>query len=147
MSIIETKIKEMDNIVSGDDLVGMWNAFIEKDEEMQKLAKRIGKDFYDKFFHIRDNTVDQIGEICGNDYKKFVSEILDDYENSGYAHWQVDDDWLVYEGGGRWHTEEQACSMIGHILESETLEEFGNLEITAEEIADRFIKYLEENID
>lgn len=147
MSIIEKKVEKMADIVSGNDLVGMWNAFIEKDDEMQKLKERIGADFYDKFFHIRDNVVEQIGEICGNDYKKFVSEILDDYENSGYAHWQVDDDWLVYEGGGRWHTEPYADNMIGHILESETLEEFGNLEITAEEIADRFIKYLEENID
>ena len=85
MSIIEKKVEKMADIVSGNDLVGMWNAFIEKDDEMQKLKERIGADFYDKFFHIRDNVVEQIGEICGNDYKKFVSEILDDYENSGYV--------------------------------------------------------------
>ena len=140
---IEKKINIMADLVGGgDDLAGMWNAFIKEDEEMKKLAERIGTDFADKFLHIRDNVVEQIGEVCGGDYKQFLTDILQDYENTGYPHWCVEDDWVIYEGSGIWHSEECADGMIGYILGSEALDD---AEITSEEIADRFIKYIKVN--
>lgn len=146
MSKLEMKIDKIRDLVGGsDDIVGMWNAFIKENDEMQKLKAKSGEDLFDKALHIRDNVVDQIGELCGGDYKQFLADILQNYEDSGYVHWSAGEDWVVCDGSGLYYSAEYADGMLDHILTSELIDNAGN-GITPIEIADHFIKYIKKNM-
>ena len=143
MSMLETKIREIDDLLNGADLAATWNAFIRDDQEITEHRKVFGEIPFDNFMAIKDNTVYEIGKICGEDYKKFLNDIIVDYENSGFAHWSQTDDWLIYEGSGLYRSFNLAYEAIDYILNNLDLVDM--CDCSAEDIADRFIEYIKVN--
>lgn len=137
---IENCVKEVHDIVSGEDLVGTWNGFVKSDPWLVNYRKNWGEKTFDRFMLISANTSESIAELFDGNYKEFVENTIDVYTDSGVSFWKVGDDWLIREPDGKANTEEYADDMIAYILNN-----IGVIDITEEDavkIAQRFLTYV-----
>ena len=137
---IEACVKEVHDIVNGEELVGVWNKFVQSDPWLVDYRKNWGEKTFDRFMLISANTAESIAELFDGDYKTFVEDALETYEDSGTAYWKASDDWLIREPDDKANTEEYADDMIAYILNN-----IGVIDVTDEDaakIAHRFLIYV-----
>lgn len=137
---IEACVKEVHDIVSGEELAGVWNEFVGSDPWLADYRKNWGEKTFDRFMLISDNTAEAIADLFDNDYKEFVESAIAAYEDSGVTFWDAGDDWLIREPDGKANTEEYADTMVEYILNN-----IGVIDITEEDavkIAKRFLTYV-----
>lgn len=133
-------MKQVTNFASGYDLVRLWNAFITVDPDLKAWCECF---ILSQTLTILDNTVENIGKLCGGDYKKFLEDIINDYAYYGHCNWSHGDDWLIYDsssGIATYVSFKQANDMIQYILDNVHWYEF---KTNDDAILKRFIDYLE----
>jgi len=137
---IENCVRGVHDIVNGEDLMEVWNAFVRSDPWLVNYRKEWGEKTFDRYMLILANTAESIGELFDGNYKEFVEDVLDTYEYNGDAYWDASDDWLIREPDGKANTEEYADDMVAYILNN-----IGVIDITEEDavkIAQRFLNYV-----
>ena len=143
--LIEKCMRAVTDIITGNDLVGVWEAFVTTDPGLQTYRARFGEKRFDEFMIIRDNTVENIGELCGGDYKSFVADVLEAYERDGTEYWKPSEDWLVKEPGDVYVSNEYADYAIEYVLDN--IGVIGLMEKDAEGIAERFLTHVRKSFN
>ena len=137
---IENCVRVVHDIVSGEELAGVWNEFVGSDPWLADYRKNWGEKTFDRYMLISDNTSEAIADLFDNDYKEFVDSTIAAYEDSGVTFWNAGHDWLIREPDGKANTEEYADTMIEYILNN-----IGVIDITEEDavkIAQRLLIYV-----
>lgn len=143
--MIEKCMRAVTNIVTGNDLVDEWDAFVTTDPELQAYRSKFGRKPFDEFMFIRDNTLENIGELCGGDYKAFVTDVLEAYERYWTDPWTPSEDWLVKEPGDVYVSNRYADSAIEYVLNN--IGVVGLEQKDAEGIAERFLTHVRKSFN
>ena len=136
-------MKQVSNLANGNDLIGLWDAFITADPDIKKWC---ADEMLAKNLTILDNTVENIGKLCGGDYKKFLEGIMGDYEYYGHCNWSHGEDWVIYDSSSgieKYVSFQCANEMIQYILENVHWEDYDTDE---DVILKRFIEYMEKEL-
>lgn len=131
-------MKDYNKDFSDATIAKAWNMFV----ETPYMKAVIHDDEFAKWLVIHENTVDEIGKTCGNDFRNFVDECLKINRGDSISYYDFKDLYFIKRYGDVYVSEETVRELLEYIFDAVFGEDFN-----IDAIQNQFNMYLTENAE